>query len=427
MIFSLIAVVITLAAHSATATPLDWAQPAGAPAHGLFRRHPSASRLLNRQAGSKSFPVLTDTAAYPIAGDVPPVSGIPKAWLDKLKSVKIADVPVATKIAENQVEYPAGINIASKEVCAFIGTACARADDIVDIPEGVLGVSLISAQLTPRSRSMTAQGKAQICSPNSWTARSSHPMLPTSSLVATSPPDPPSLTPFSTAVATLPFTPGHTSSVGTCLATLTTVTSLTNEQVVAELGWTMQIIFDKSGGRIPQFWRPPYGDVDERVRDIAKLVFGLQTVLWNADTEDWKVKGQGKTQMEATVDAWAVGAKSPGLNLLIHEIHLESVEIFKDKLAGFEKNGWKLFNIAEAVNQPMYANAPDSTGEVTKKDGILDGGAAPSIDLPAPSGPAPSVSAAAPSSAAPSTAPSPAAAEPSKSASPPQCKVVTKS
>lgn len=59
------------------------------------------------------------------------------------------------------------------------------------------------------------------------------------------------------------------------------MTTRTNEQVVGELGWTMQIIADVTGGHIPAFWRPPYGDVDNRVRAIAKEVFGLTTVLWN--------------------------------------------------------------------------------------------------------------------------------------------------
>lgn len=39
------------------------------------------------------------------------------------------------------------------------------------------------------------------------------------------------------------------------------MTTLSNEQVVAELGYTMQIIYEASGGRVAAFWRPPYGDV----------------------------------------------------------------------------------------------------------------------------------------------------------------------
>jgi len=59
------------------------------------------------------------------------------------------------------------------------------------------------------------------------------------------------------------------------------MTSMSNEDVLSELGWTMQLISDLNGGRIPRYWRPPFGDVDNRVRAIAKGVFGLETVVWN--------------------------------------------------------------------------------------------------------------------------------------------------
>ena len=34
----------------------------------------------------------------------------------------------------------------------------------------------------------------------------------------------------------------------------------------------MKLIYDSTGGRVPKFWRPPYGDSDNRVRAIAKEV-----------------------------------------------------------------------------------------------------------------------------------------------------------
>ena len=61
------------------------------------------------------------------------------------------------------------------------------------------------------------------------------------------------------------------------------MTTMTNEQVVAQLGWTMQIITDSTDGRVPKFWRPPYGDMDNRVRAIASNVFGLTPIIWNQE------------------------------------------------------------------------------------------------------------------------------------------------
>ena len=47
--------------------------------------------------------------------------------------------------------------------------------------------------------------------------------------------------------------------------------SLTNEQVIAELKWNEQVIKEVIGVS-PRFFRPPFGNIDNRVRDIAKAL-----------------------------------------------------------------------------------------------------------------------------------------------------------
>lgn len=59
------------------------------------------------------------------------------------------------------------------------------------------------------------------------------------------------------------------------------MTTLSNLELVGQLGWTMQIIHDSTGGRLPRYWRPPFGDIDNRVRAIAQELFGLTAILWN--------------------------------------------------------------------------------------------------------------------------------------------------
>jgi hypothetical protein len=58
------------------------------------------------------------------------------------------------------------------------------------------------------------------------------------------------------------------------------MTTQTDIAILGELGWTAQIIYDMSG-LLPSIWRPPYGDIDNRVRAIATHVFGLHAVIWN--------------------------------------------------------------------------------------------------------------------------------------------------
>lgn len=61
------------------------------------------------------------------------------------------------------------------------------------------------------------------------------------------------------------------------------MTTLDNMAVLGQLGWTMEIIHNSTGGRLPKYWRPPYGDSDNRVNAIAREVFGLTTVIWNQE------------------------------------------------------------------------------------------------------------------------------------------------
>lgn len=67
------------------------------------------------------------------------------------------------------------------------------------------------------------------------------------------------------------------------------LTTLSNEQIVAEMKWTEKAIEDATGYRV-RYMRPPYGDVDNRVRFVLKKL-GYTVVDWTGDTfdsNDWK-------------------------------------------------------------------------------------------------------------------------------------------
>ncbi|KAF6754809.1 carbohydrate esterase family 4 protein [Ephemerocybe angulata] len=62
------------------------------------------------------------------------------------------------------------------------------------------------------------------------------------------------------------------------------MTGLSSRDVFAELYYTIKLVTDIT----PTCWRPPFGDVDDRVRAIANGL-GLRTVLWKYDSNDWRV------------------------------------------------------------------------------------------------------------------------------------------
>ncbi|KAF9259589.1 carbohydrate esterase family 4 protein [Marasmius fiardii PR-910] len=73
------------------------------------------------------------------------------------------------------------------------------------------------------------------------------------------------------------------------------LTSLKSEDVFAELYYSVKLVM----GVTPTCFRPPYGDIDDRVRSIANAL-GLSYILWQYDSLDADVGSSGVTQ--ASVD-----------------------------------------------------------------------------------------------------------------------------
>ncbi|KAF9979109.1 chitin deacetylase [Actinomortierella ambigua] len=109
------------------------------------------------------------------------------------------------------------------------------------------------------------------------------------------------------------------------------MTSLTNEQIVAELKWTEKAIFDVIGVT-PLYWRPPFGDVDNRVRDIATQL-GYKTTIWTQgfDTDDWNIPAKTATYQSVvdTFKSWLVKIPTmkTGFVVLEHDLFPEEVNV----------------------------------------------------------------------------------------------------
>ncbi len=120
------------------------------------------------------------------------------------------------------------------------------------------------------------------------------------------------------------------------------MTAFPSDQVFAELYYTAKVIKDVVGVT-PTCWRPPFGDVDDRVRAIAKGL-GLETVLWTDDTDDWKILPLG-TLPTASIDAnyasiIAKETQGPtagqGNIVLTHEINGHTMDEFMKQYANIQ-------------------------------------------------------------------------------------------
>ncbi|MCM3534807.1 polysaccharide deacetylase family protein [Cellulosimicrobium funkei] len=115
------------------------------------------------------------------------------------------------------------------------------------------------------------------------------------------------------------------------------LTTLDDDAVRDELART-QAAIESAAGVTPTLLRPPYGDVDDRVRSVA-LRSGLQVVLWNLDTLDWKTRDAAETRRRAVEGA------RPGSVVLMHDIHASTVDAVPGIVDDLRAQGYRLVTV----------------------------------------------------------------------------------
>ena len=85
-------------------------------------------------------------------------------------------------------------------------------------------------------------------------------------------------------------------------------------------------------------------------------------------TEDWSIgeaNGATRPEVNANLQKWITGPKSPGLIILEHELSNDTVGAFIQAFPLIAQNGWKFESVARLDGGSVYQNAPDSIGAVT--------------------------------------------------------------
>jgi len=141
------------------------------------------------------------------------------------------------------------------------------------------------------------------------------------------------------------------------------LTTLTNDEIIAELGWTKQVIHDILGVT-PNMFRPPYGDIDDRVRAIC-IAMGLSPVIWTRisptatfDTDDFNINS-GLTTVGGVLTNWEniLGNASTidtGFITLEHDLFEQAVDvaigyILPDAMA----HSFKMEPVITCINKPL--------------------------------------------------------------------------
>ncbi|KAG0203380.1 hypothetical protein BGX28_004303 [Mortierella sp. GBA30] len=129
-------------------------------------------------------------------------------------------------------------------------------------------------------------------------------------------------------------------------------TSLTNEQFIAEVKYTEMAIKELCGFT-PTYFRPPYGDIDNRIRGLL-WAMGYTSVIWDYDTNDWMM-APGGTRTEAQVDTafaqWIAAAPTDktGHITLEHELYQNTVNAAIANLPKIQAT-WKAMPVSACMN-----------------------------------------------------------------------------
>ncbi|KAL4071907.1 carbohydrate esterase family 4 protein [Scleroderma citrinum] len=140
------------------------------------------------------------------------------------------------------------------------------------------------------------------------------------------------------------------------------MTALTNSQAFAELYYTLKLVV----GVTPTCWRPPFGDVDDRIRYISKAL-GLRTIIWQYDSNDWRANTGNITDADVDANYEALIQRvengtfaSAGTIMLTHELNnftmAEAVKFYSQLKSAFSH----LVPIGVALNitQPYVEPSP---------------------------------------------------------------------
>ncbi|KAJ1557261.1 chitin deacetylase [Cladochytrium tenue] len=147
------------------------------------------------------------------------------------------------------------------------------------------------------------------------------------------------------------------------------LTNLTNDQIVAEIVYGAMAIKEVTG-IIPKYMRPPYGDLDDRVRGVLKAM-GLRVVVWATDSTD-SLDGATAASIAAVVSQWGGSYYDRAISLEHDLLDVEAAAIAPslDALLSFGRSPRP---IADCIGYGMNDSYAASPLQQFFNDGYFDG------------------------------------------------------
>jgi len=336
---------VSLLSTNPTAVPLS-SIVAGAPSqatHSLAST-PVAGAQPTLVAGAPPLPnlALINPANYP-ALDKPPPTDSPQVqqWIQEVANSGVTIPNITPTVAGG---CPANLQaVADTSRCWWTCGGCTRDTDITTCPDKLTWGLTYDDGPSPYTPDLLAYLDQNNLKSTFFTIGSRAISLP--------------------AVLQTEYIGGH--QIGVHTWSHPSLTTLTNEEIIAELGWSKKVIYDILGVT-PNTMRPPYGDIDDRVRAICTAM-GLTPVIWTRisaeatfDTNDFSIAG-GITTVGQVLLNWdnILGNATTidtGFIVLEHDLFQQSVDvavgyILPDALA--HQPAFRIEPVVTCLNKPL--------------------------------------------------------------------------
>jgi peptidoglycan/xylan/chitin deacetylase (PgdA/CDA1 family) len=128
------------------------------------------------------------------------------------------------------------------------------------------------------------------------------------------------------------------------------LTRLSDDQIVYQLDYTDQVVWDLTGIHTRPYFRPPFGARNHRVLDVAAAA-GFRSIFWSLDSGDWLPRAS----------AGAVATKIlryvvPGDIVVEHvgsEASADALPVILDEL---DQRGWRVGTVSEVLGIARQAS-----------------------------------------------------------------------
>ncbi|HYO51526.1 polysaccharide deacetylase family protein [Archangium sp.] len=122
-----------------------------------------------------------------------------------------------------------------------------------------------------------------------------------------------------------------------------------DQKVLEELQRTQRVVYDLTG-RIPKYFRPPFGEVDRRVAWLASQA-ALTTINYDLPSGDPDVSIPSKRLVD-----WVVREASPGGIVVMHMNHkrFATAAALPDIIKGLRKRGFELVTVGTLLEDHSW-------------------------------------------------------------------------